>query len=68
MKAVFHVKDKIRGDINLAELVSIILDETYNIHSKSTALRCMHQSKICERYLGSTGASADRTSDSLFSH
>ena len=51
--------------------VAIILDETSDITTKSqltTVLRYVIDGKICERFIGFTDVSADRTANGLFKH
>ena len=61
----------IKKEISYSPFVAIILDETSDITTKSqltTVLRYIIEGKICERFIGFTDVSADRTANGLFKH
>ena len=61
----------IKKEISYSPFVAIILDETSDITTKSqltTVLRYIIDGKICERFIGFTDVSADRTANGLFKH
>ena len=61
----------IKKEISYSSFVAIILDETSDITTKSqltTVLRYIIDGKICERFIGFTDVSADRTANGLFKH
>lgn len=63
--------EQISCEINEARFVSIILDETSDISTKSqlsTVLRYVYKGQIFERFLGFTDVSSDRTAAGLMKH
>lgn len=60
----------IRDEINKAEFVSILLDETSDVSNKSQLSKCFryvdHEGNVKERFLGFSDVSADKTSEALF--
>lgn len=67
------VKDAIVQEIEIAEFVAIMLDETSDIKSRSqlsTVLRYVHEGNNCikERFIKFNDVSAHRTADGLLSH
>ena len=63
--------DEIQVQIDSAPFVSITLDETTDVMSKSqlsTLIRYVFNGLACERFIGFTDVSKDRTANGLFEH
>ena len=61
----------IKKEISSCSFVAIILDETSDVMIRSqltTVLRYIIDGNVCERFIGFTDVSANRTADGLFKH
>ena len=72
IKAIYDVViDVIKAEINSAEFVAIMLDETSDVMCKSqlsTVLRYVKEDAVFERFIGFTDVSRDKTANALFDH
>lgn len=63
--------DEIKEEVSSATFTSIMLDESSDISCKSqlsTVLRFVKDGAACERFVGFTDVSSDRTAEGLFAH